>query len=130
MHICTIGPHEDVMAKLYEWLGTQTFAKGLVVGALGSFIEVDFGNPVEEGPPPKLEISHLAHPMEVISFTGEILRKELAPADMPKHAFDNPTDYIVHIHVGVASEKGILMGGGFRGAKTMRSLTIYILDVD
>lgn len=69
-------------------------------------------------------------PCEVVSFVGEITRKENASKDLPKVILDAAaSDYIIHIHMACSHEAdAIVSGGSQRKAKVLRALSIFIIE--
>jgi len=117
------------MVVLFEYLKDKVWPAALILSGIGSVRSVTLGNPLDLGTPPKMMMKTIDEPAEVISFMGEVIRKENAPADMPAYVFDSPCDYVVHIHASVSHGAGIVDGGGFRGGVVMRALNIYIQEL-
>ena len=129
IHTLCLTRGQDIMVVLYEYLKDKAWPAALILSGIGSVRSITFGNPLDLGMPPKMVMKTIDEPAEVISFNGEIIRKENAPADMPAYVFDSPCDYVVHIHASVSHGGGIVEGGGFRAGVIMRALNIYIQEL-
>ena len=68
-------------------------------------------------------------PLEVLGFTGELFAKGAQPDNMPDFASDNPSNFVIHIHVAVSHGDGSVTGGGFRNATVMRGLNLYMMEL-
>ena len=117
---------QDIMPALYSFLKDKRWPGALILSGIGSVSSITLGNPLDHGSPPKMSVKSIDEPAEVLAFAGEILRKDLAPSDMPAHARDTPCNYVVHIHATISHGGGEVAGGGFRNGTVMRALNIYI----
>ena len=121
---------QDVIAGLCEYLKDKPWNAALIVSGIGSVSSATIGNPMTHDLPPKMYLSKIDEPAEVLAFTGEIIRKENAPDDFPAHTKEYPSEYAIHIHIAIAHSKGTVTGGGFRDARVMRALNIYMVELD
>ena len=117
---------QDIMAAIFDFLKDKHWPGALILSGIGSVSSITIGNPLDHGSPPKMVVTTINEPAEVLAFAGEIMRKDLAPADIPAHAKNTPCDYVVHIHATISHKGGEVVGGGFRNGTVMRALNIYI----
>jgi predicted DNA-binding protein with PD1-like motif len=126
IQVLSLTRGQDIMSVLYEFLKDKHWPGALIVSGIGSVSSITIGNPLDHGNPPKMSVITIDEPAEVLGFAGEIMRKDLAPADMPAHARNTPCDYVIHIHATISHKGGDVIGGGFRNGTVMRALNIYI----
>jgi len=120
---------QDVTTALYAYLADKKWKGAVIVGGIGSVTSMTLANPISHGPPPEIGIQTLDEPLEVLGFTGELFAKGHAPDNMPGFAGDNPTHYVIHIHVSVSHSDGSMTGGGYREATVMRGLNLYLMEL-
>ena len=121
---------QDVMVALHQYMADKNWKAGVIVAGVGSIYNVKVANPGSyDMPPQMLEIS-VNNPCEIVSFMGEIIRKEDAPADLPCQFKDTPSPYIIHIHMAFSHGNGIVNGGGFRSATVLRAINVYVIEIE
>lgn len=130
LHVIELKKDEDVMAGIHNYLMEKKWKAAVITAAIGSIYDVTVNNPISHDSPPKLQMTHVDKLCEVVSFMGEITRKEDAPQGLPCIISDTPSDYIVHIHMTCSHTDGTVCGGGFRNAKVLRALNIYALEIE
>lgn len=130
LHVCSLTKGQDVMSGLHDYMKDKKWKAGVIVCAVGSIHDVTCGNPGSYDMPPKMLQTTVNEPCEVVSFMGEITRKEDAPAGLPAEVLKGATsDYIIHVHFTFShGENATVNGGGFRKATVMRALNVYILE--
>ncbi|MDY3692430.1 MAG: PPC domain-containing DNA-binding protein [Dysosmobacter sp.] len=130
LHVIELQKDQDVVAGIHAYLMDKNWKAGVIVAAVGSIYNVTLNNPITHEFPPKLLMTDVNEMCEVVSFMGEITRKEDAPEGLPCQIADTPSDYIVHIHMSCSYGAGNVRGGGFRKATVMRALNIYVLELE
>jgi len=121
--------NQDVAACLYRFLEDKQWAGVVILGGIGSVSSMTVANPVTHDSPPRIAINRLDEPLEVLAFTGELFAKGAQPDNMPDFASDNPSNFVIHIHVAVSHGDGSVTGGGFRNATVMRGLNLYMMEL-
>ena len=130
LHVIALKKDEDVVGGIHNYLMDKKWKAGVIVAGVGSIYNVTVNNPISHDAPPKLLMTDVSELCEVVSFMGEITRKEDAPAGMPCIISDTPSDYIVHIHMTCSHTNGVVVGGGFRKATVLRALNLYVLEME
>lgn len=125
----SLGRGQDIAQGIFEYLAEQKWQGALIVAGLGSVTSAAFANPQDTNSPPTIHVTTIEEPAEVVSFVGEVFRKDIAPSDLPAYTFDTPCDYAVHIHVSIGGAGGRVIGGGFRSGTVMRGLNLYIQEI-
>ena len=129
LHICVLHKDQDIMSSLHDYMMDKSWKGGSIVGGVGSVYDMTLGNPGSYD----LKVLHkkkIEAPCEVVSFVGEITRKEDCAKDMPQHVLDAATSpYVIHIHMSLSHEAGAeVNGGSLREGKVLRSLSVFILE--
>jgi predicted DNA-binding protein with PD1-like motif len=130
MHVLMLTKDQDVMESIHQYLMDKKWKGAVIVAAVGSLYDVFVANPGSREFPPTLCPCKVDKPCEVLSFMGEITRKDDPNFIAPDHAKNSPSDYVVHIHMSFSHDEGIVNGGGFRSAKVFYILHIYMLEFD
>ncbi|MBL8377221.1 MAG: DNA-binding protein [Burkholderiales bacterium] len=129
VHMLQITQGQDVTKALYAYLADKRWKGVVILGGIGSITSLTVANPVDHGPPPTIGVKKLDEPLEVVGFTGELFAKGVEPGNMPGFAKDNPTNYVIHIHISVSHSDGTMTGGGYREATVMRGLNLYMMEL-
>lgn len=118
-----LAKDEDIIPAIHAKIADKNWNKALIVAGAGSAYQVTVSNPISESHPPQLLPITVVEPCEVISFVGEISRKdEVAAGD--------PSPFKVHIHASFSHGSGVVNGGGFRGGKVWRAINLYVLVLE
>ncbi|MEG1777342.1 MAG: DUF296 domain-containing protein, partial [Angelakisella sp.] len=80
------------------------------------------------GFPIQTESTKCTGPAELLSFTGEIMKRELMDPELSS-VYKDSGPLFIHIHASVAVTGGHVYGGGFKGGKAFRSAKIYIQQI-
>ena len=129
VHMLQMTKDQDVTTALYAYLADKKWKGVVILGGIGSVTSMTVANPISHGSPPKIGIKKLDEPLEVLGFTGELFAKGSEPDNMPGFAKENPTNYVIHIHVSVSHSDGSMTGGGYREATVMRGLNLYMMEL-
>ena len=130
LHIIQLKAGEDVQTALHAYLMQKDWKAGVIVAGVGSIYDVTLNNPMDHNTPPTLQTIRVEKPCEIVSFMGEITRKEDMPSGMPCMIMDTPSQYVTHIHASVSHDDGSVQGGGFRNATVLRAINIYVLEIE
>ncbi len=114
--VLSLEKGDDVREKLTAFLQTNNCHGAVVLGALGSVVDVVVGNAATQTLPPEVRYTEIPGPFEVLSFCGEI-RKE---AD---------GSWFVHIHMGGSRTDASAFGGGMRQARVFKGLKIFLQEI-
>lgn len=121
--------NQDVATTLFAFLEDKKWDGVVILGGIGSVSSMTVANPVTHDSPPKIATNRIDEPLEVLGFTGELFKKGIEPNNMPGFASDNPSNFVIHIHVSVSHGDGSMTGGGFRDATVMRGLNLYMMEL-
>lgn len=130
LHTLVLTKDQDVLPAIHSYLMDKKWKGGVIVGGVGSIYNVTCGTPENYDAPPPVCSTTIERPCEIVSFMGEITKKEDAPPNLPKLVSETPSDYIVHIHFAVAHDGGTVTGGGFQRATVLRAVNVYILEME
>lgn len=130
IHVIELKKDEEVVNGIHHYLMDKQWKRALIFEAVGSIYNVTINNPITHDNPPELQMTTLDELCEVVSFMGEITRKEDMPAGLPCQIANTPSDYIVHIHMSCSYRDGTVKGGGLRKATVLRALNVYVLELD
>lgn len=125
-----IQKDQDIMEALYQYMVGKAWKGACIVAGAGSVYDVTVHNPITNTPPTTLLPVTVNVPCEVMNFTGEIIRKKDTPASLSRHIEDDPSDYMIHLHISVSHGSGVVTGGGLEKAKVFRALNVYALEFD
>ncbi len=129
LHILTLTKDQDVMDGIHEYLKDKAWKGAAIVGGVGSIYNVTVANPGTYEMPPKMLSKTVERPCEIVSFMGEIVRKEDVTG-VPDHFKDTASDYIAHVHMAFSHDEGEVNGGGFRKATVLRAINVYMVEFD
>lgn len=130
LHLIELKENQDVREGIYNYLTDKDFKVAAIVGGVGSIYNVEITNPINfELPPTKVGLK-VEKPCEIVSFMGEIILKDMASKDTPADFLDNPSEYVVHIHMSFSHDNGLVNGGGFKNATVLRAVNVYIIEMD
>lgn len=130
LYTIELQKNEDVHTAVHNYLMDKKWKSAVIVAGVGSIYDVILNNPIDHNSPPTLKTIKIEKPCEIVSFMGEIQRKEDMPAGMPCIIMDTPSPYVVHIHASISHDDGIVEGGGFRSATVLRAINIYVLAIE
>lgn len=121
---------DDIKSSIEKFIIDKGWNFAYISGGIGSVQNIDLSNPVSNQLPPEIEITKLEGPCEVLTFTGEIMKKEYMNEDLKKVYKDNGGDLFIHIHMSCAGKGAIVYGGGMHSAKVFRGMKIYLQEMN
>ena len=125
----TVNSGEDIKETIVSYILEQKWEEAYISGAIGSVIGMAFTTPVEDKLPLKTASVAVEGAAEVISFTGEVMKRERMDPALEAVYPDNTCPLFVHIHVGCAYRGGNVRGGGLAAGKAFRSLRIFMVPI-
>ena len=66
---------------------------------------------------------------ELLSFTGEIMRRECVDPALLAVYPDKTSPLFVHIHASCATAGGHVMGGGMRAGRAFRAVRVFMIPL-
>lgn len=126
----TVGSGEDIREVVTRYILSKKWRAAYITGAVGSVTGMSFTTPVSNELPLKTRVFSVEGAAEVVSFTGEVMRREqMDPALQTVYPeTDNPL--FVHIHASCAYDGGRVCGGGLAAGKAFRSLRVFLVCPD
>ncbi len=121
-----IGKDLDIKDEIMKYVLEKGWESAYVIGAIGSVKDVRLTTPCSYDLPPKITTNEFNLPAEILSFTGEILKREKMDPLLEKAYPDKNIPLFIHIHASVAVSGGHVFGGGFQTGKTLRALRVFI----
>ena len=105
----------NVIAEIQKFVSENKWSKALIMGALGSVVNVRVGNAASNELPPIVKYLDIAGPFEMLSFFGETELRE-------------NNEVYVHIHASGSLNTGETLGGGLAAAQVFRGLKVYLIQ--
>ena len=101
----------------------------MIVCFFGFWIDIVFTTHVEDTLPLKTVSTPVSDAAELLSFTGEIMKKErMDPALASIYKDEGPL--FVHIHASCATAGGHVCGGGLAGGKAFRAVRVFLVPLE
>lgn len=117
---------EDILETIDHYITNHGWKNVVVVNAIGSVKDMIFATPIRNELPLKVGSTPCLGAAEILSFTGEIMLKELMDEDLKEVYPKTNSPLFIHIHASCARAGGQVMGGGLRGGKAFRKLRVFI----
>lgn len=117
---------EDILETIDHYITNHGWKNVVVVNAIGSVKDMIFATPIRNELPLKVGSTPCLGAAEILSFTGEIMLKELMDEDLKEVYPKTNSPLFIHIHASCARAGGQIMGGGLRGGKAFRKLRVFI----
>lgn len=117
---------KDILQTIDQYIINHAWKNVVVVNAIGSVKDLIFATPIRNELPLKVGSTPCLGAAEILSFTGEIMSKELMDEDLKEVYPKTNSPLFIHIHASCARAGGQVMGGGLRGGKAFRKLRIFI----
>lgn len=115
IHILELSKGDNVIEAVKKFVEKQNWAEGIVQGALGSVVNVRLNNAAENVIPPRVQTTEIEGPFEILSCTGEIIRRE--------------EGYYTHIHTSGSLSNSHVFGGGLQAAEVFKGLKVYLQQI-
>lgn len=120
---------ENIRDKITEYILQMGWEAAAVLGAVGSVEEMEFTAPVENELPLRVGTTPCHGAAEILSFTGEIMKREKMDPALEAVYPDKTGPLFVHIHASCAVAGGHVCGGGLRGGRAFRALRVFVVPV-
>jgi len=115
IHVIQLTTGANVIEEIRKYVEEQQWEEGLVQGALGSVLKVTLTNAGENKIPPLVQTTNLEGPFEMLSCTGEIIRRD--------------DGYYTHIHASGSLSNAQVFGGGLQKAEVFLKLKLYLQKI-
>lgn len=126
----TVNRGEDVRQVISDFILEKNWDEAFIVGAVGSIIDSAYNAPVDNSIPMNLVTHECAGAAELLSFTGEVMKRERMDENLAKVYKDTTSPLFVHIHASCATGEGKVYGGGLVRGKAFRSIRVFVKPLD
>lgn len=125
----TVPAGEDIRKGIERFVMEQGWESAAVLGAVGSVQELVFTTPVENQLPLRTMATPCHGAAEILSFTGEVMKREHMDPALQAIYQDKESPLFVHIHASCATAGGHVSGGGLADGKAFRALRVFLMPV-
>lgn len=125
-----IAGGENIRDKITEYVLQAGWEEAVILGAVGSVEELEFTAPVENELPLRTGTTPCHGAAEILSFSGEIMKREKMDPALEAVYPDKSSPLFVHIHASCAVAGGHVCGGGLQGGRAFRALRVFITPLD
>ena len=123
----TVRSGEDICKTISDFVTAHGWQNVMIPAAIGSVIGMEFTAPIRDELPLRCAVTPYHAAAELLSFTGEIMKRECADPALLEVYPDKVSPLIVHIHASCATAGGHVAGGGLRAGKAFRSVRIFMI---
>ncbi|MGM9582148.1 MAG: PPC domain-containing DNA-binding protein [Phascolarctobacterium sp.] len=124
-----IDKGQDILQSLENFVLSKGWDNVAVVAAVGSVKDLLFATPIANELPLKIATTPCFGAAEILSFSGEIMTKELMDPQLRQVYPHKDSPLFVHIHASCARSGGQVMGGGLWGGTAFRSLRVFLYNL-
>ena len=104
---------DSVKEKIEAFVAEKGWQKAIVTGALGSVVDVTVGNAKTQTIPPEVNYTHIEGPFEILSFCGEVVKRD-------------DGSWFTHIHMAGSKADATVFGGGMQKATVFLGLQVFL----
>lgn len=126
----TVKRGEDIRQVITDYIINQGWDEVFIIGAIGSVIDTVYNAPIDNSIPMNLVKRECPGAAEVLSFTGEVMKRERMDENLAKVYKDKTSPLFVHIHASCAAGSGTIYGGGLVAGKAFRALRVFMTPLD
>lgn len=123
----SIGADQDIRDSIVRALLDLHWKRTAILSGVGSVKEITFTTVTSNTLPLQTRQTHYPDAYEMVSFCGETMAREDMDEALKAVYTDTSCPLFVHIHASCALRDGIVVGGGFKSGRTLRSLTVYVM---
>lgn len=124
-----VDTNEDILQTIDRYIVEKGWESAVIVNAIGSVKDLVFATPIRNELPLKVGSTPCLGAAEILSFTGEVMKKELMDEDLKAVYPKTDSPLFIHIHASCARTGGQVMGGGLRGGRAFRKLRIFVRPI-
>lgn len=121
---------EDVRQVISDFILEHNWDDVFIVNAVGSIIDSAYNVPIDNSIPMHLVVRECPAAAEVLSFTGEVMKRERMDENLAKVYPDKTSPLFVHIHASCATGEGKIYGGGLVKGKAFRSIRVFMTPLE
>ncbi len=120
---------EDVRRTITDFILEKGWDEAFIVGAVGSIIDSAYNAPIDNSIPMNLVTNECPGAAELLSFTGEVMKRELMDENLAKVYKDKTCPLFVHIHASCATGEGKVYGGGLVKGRAFRGIRVFLIPL-
>lgn len=120
----------DIRQTISDYIVEKDWDEALIVGAVGSVIDTAYNAPIDNSIPMNLVVTEVPGAAEIVSFTGEVMKRERMDANLAKVYPDKTSPLFVHIHASCAVGGGQVTGGGLVKGRAFRALRVFLTPLE
>ncbi len=113
LHTLVLQKGASVKEEIELFVGEQGWQRAIVTGALGSVVNVTVGNAKTQTTPPEVNYTDIEGPFEILSFCGEVVKKD-------------DGSWFTHIHMAGSKANATVFGGGMQKATVFLGLQVFL----
>lgn len=115
LHTLALHKGDSVKGKIEAFVEDKGWQRAIVTGALGSVVAVTVGNAKTQTIPPEVTYTDIAGPFEILSFCGEVVKKD-------------DGSWFTHIHMAGSKTDATVFGGGMQKATVFLGLQVFLAE--
>ena len=125
----TVKRDEDIRQVISDYILEKGWDEVFIIGAVGSVIDTAYNAPIDNSIPMNLQTTPCHGAAEVLSFTGEVMKREKMDPNLAKVYTDKTSPLFVHIHASCATGDGKVYGGGLVKGRAFRALRVFMTPI-
>ena len=125
----TVKRDEDIRQVISDYILEKGWDEVYIIGAEGSVIDTAYNAPIDNSIPMNLQTTPCPGAAEVLSFTGEVMKREKMDPNLAKVYTDKTSPLFVHIHASCATGDGKVYGGGLVKGRAFRALRVFMTPI-
>lgn len=119
----------EIRDTIIDYVLEHGWEEAAILGAVGSVQDMAFTTPVENELPLRTGSTPCHGAAEILSFTGEIMKREKMDPGLESIYPDKSSPLFVHVHASCAIAGGHVCGGGLRSGKAFRELRVFLVPL-
>lgn len=120
---------KEIRDTIMDYVLEKGWEEAAILGAVGSVQDMAFTTPVENKLPLRTGSTPCHGAAEILSFTGEIMKREKMDPGLESVYPDKSSPLFVHIHASCAIAGGHVCGGGLKCGKAFRELRVFLVPL-
>lgn len=125
----TVDRGEDIRQVLSDYILEKNWEEVFIVGAIGSIIDSAYNAPADNRIPMNLVTVECPEAAELLSFHGEVMKRERMDENLAKVYRDKTSPLFIHIHASCTAGGGAMYGGGLVKGRAFRSIRIFMIPL-
>ncbi len=125
----TVERGQDIRQTITDFILAHGWEEVFIVGAIGSAIDTAYNAPADNSIPMNLVVTECPGACEIVSFTGEVMKRERMDPNLARVYPDKTSPLFVHIHASCAQAGGHVVGGGLVRGRAFRSLRVFMIPL-